>query len=142
MEVLADSDSPSDSYHPHFSCFNRVCLLPCFAELTVVSHHLKSNYFPKERNGGLFLVSFVFLGQEVIDYILCLCSLKPRIVFLHFYRIVKKKSRRIHSRDLRHSQSRTCLQDEGADPGPESFCGVEMGRLEPMFFSKVMFNFS
>ena len=59
MEVLADSDSPSDSYHPHFSCFNRVSVLPCFAELTVVSHHLKSNYFPKERNGGFFLVSFV-----------------------------------------------------------------------------------
>lgn len=98
MEVLSVSDSASDSYYPHFSCSNRVSLLPCFAELTVVSHHLKNNYFPKERNGDLFLVFFVFVGQEVTNCILCLCSPRSKIVFLHFYRIVKKKAENTQQR--------------------------------------------
>lgn len=83
------------------------------------------------------MVSFVFLGQEVIDYVLCLCSLKPRIVFLHFYRIVTKKA------EKNTQQQRLVITKPGTyvyrtrvpDPGPESFAGGN-GEIRAYVFLK------
>lgn len=83
---------------PIFPILTKSLFLPCFAELTVVSYQLKNNCFPKERNGDLFLVFFVFVGQEVTNCILCLCGLRPKILFLYFYRIVKKKEKNTQQR--------------------------------------------